>query len=59
MGFISVKQYTPKLQVLSMFFGSKNQTKKEALSSTRLLSALYRIRTCGLSVRSRTLYPLS
>lgn len=29
MGFISVKQYTPKLQLLSMFFGSKNQTKKK------------------------------
>ena len=35
MGFISVKQYTPKLQVLSMFFGSKNQTKKEVLQFKR------------------------
>lgn len=35
MGFISVKQYTPKGQVLSMFFGSKNQTKKEVLQFKR------------------------
>ena len=35
MGFISVKQYTPKLQLLSMFFGSKNQTKKEVLQFKR------------------------
>lgn len=30
MGFISVKQYTPKLQQLSMFFAGKNQTKKKS-----------------------------
>ena len=35
MGFISVKQYTPKGLVLSMFFGSKNQTKKEVLQFKR------------------------
>ncbi len=35
MGFISVKQYTPKLQLLSMFFAGKKHTKKEVLQFKR------------------------
>lgn len=36
-----------------------NHIKKEALKNQGFFAAPDRIRTCGLSVRSRTLYPLS
>ena len=39
--------------------GKANHIKKEALKNQGFFAAPDRIRTCGLSVRSRTLYPLS